>query len=144
MTPPVQDWTQGGTALQVQQCPACLARWYFRRNFCPGCGHASPLTRDNAEVMKAIRRKEGVAYPVLAPNLKGFDAAVEAGATEVAGFRAPSEAFRALAPYAIVLVGLSEGVRVMAHGSLDLAIGDRVHFSLRTVAGQPLPYFQKG
>ncbi|MDQ5914337.1 MAG: hydroxymethylglutaryl-CoA lyase, partial [Pseudomonadota bacterium] len=48
---------------------------------------------DNTEVMQAIRRKAGVAYPVLAPNLKGFDAAVEAGATEVAVFGAASEAF---------------------------------------------------
>ncbi len=52
-----------------------------------------PQMGDNAEVMKAVRRKEGVVYPVLAPNLKGFDAAVEAGATEVAVFGAASEAF---------------------------------------------------
>ena len=52
-----------------------------------------PQMGDNAEVLQAIRRKEGVAYPVLAPNLKGFDAAVEAGATEVAVFGAASEAF---------------------------------------------------
>jgi isopropylmalate/homocitrate/citramalate synthase len=43
--------------------------------------------------MKTLRRKAGVAYPALAPNLKGFDAAVEAGATEVAVFGAASEAF---------------------------------------------------
>jgi len=52
-----------------------------------------PQLADAAEVMQAIRRKEGVAYPVLAPNLKGFDAAVEAGATEVAVFGAASETF---------------------------------------------------
>ncbi|MCP5267784.1 MAG: hydroxymethylglutaryl-CoA lyase [Zoogloeaceae bacterium] len=52
-----------------------------------------PQMGDNAEVMQQIRRKAGVAYPVLAPNLKGFDAAVEAGATEVAVFGAASEAF---------------------------------------------------
>jgi hydroxymethylglutaryl-CoA lyase len=52
-----------------------------------------PQMGDNAEVMKAVCRKEGVVYPVLAPNLKGFDAAVEAGATEVAVFGAASEAF---------------------------------------------------
>ena len=28
------------------------------------------------EVMKGIRRKTGVSYPVLTPNLKGFQAAV--------------------------------------------------------------------
>ena len=52
-----------------------------------------PQMGDNTEVMQAIRRKAGVAYPVLAPNLKGFDAAVEAGATEVAVFGAASEVF---------------------------------------------------
>ena len=52
-----------------------------------------PQMGDNAEVMRAVRKKEGIAYPVLVPNLKGFDAAVEAGATEVAVFGAASEAF---------------------------------------------------
>ncbi|MDX9707430.1 MAG: hydroxymethylglutaryl-CoA lyase, partial [Azospira sp.] len=52
-----------------------------------------PQMADSTEVMKALRRKAGIAYPVLAPNLKGFDAAVEAGATEVAVFGAASEAF---------------------------------------------------
>ena len=31
---------------------------------------------DQVEVMKGISRKPGVSYPVLAPNLKGFQAAV--------------------------------------------------------------------
>ena len=52
-----------------------------------------PQMGDNAEVLPAVRRKPGVSYPVLTPNLKGFDAAVEAGATEVAIFAAASEAF---------------------------------------------------
>jgi hydroxymethylglutaryl-CoA lyase len=52
-----------------------------------------PQMGDNTEVMQNLRRKAGVVYPVLAPNLKGFDAAIEAGATEVAVFGAASEAF---------------------------------------------------
>jgi isopropylmalate/homocitrate/citramalate synthase len=48
---------------------------------------------DHAEVMERIRRKPGVSYPVLAPNLKGFEAARAAGAQEVAIFGAASEAF---------------------------------------------------
>ena len=52
-----------------------------------------PQMADATEVMKGIRRREGVSYPVLTPNLKGFDSAVEAGATEVAIFAAASEAF---------------------------------------------------
>ena len=52
-----------------------------------------PQMADNAEVMARIRRAPGVTYPVLVPNLKGFEAAVAAGATEVAVFGAASEAF---------------------------------------------------
>jgi len=44
-------------------------------------------------VLEGIRRKPGVAYPVLTPNLKGYEAARAAGATEVAVFGAASEAF---------------------------------------------------
>ena len=39
------------------------------------------------------RRKPGVAYPVLVPNMKGFEAALAAGAEEIAVFGAASEAF---------------------------------------------------
>ncbi len=52
-----------------------------------------PQMADSAEVMARIRRKPGVAYPVLVPNLKGLDAAIAAGAKEIAGFAAATEAF---------------------------------------------------
>ncbi len=52
-----------------------------------------PQMADSAEVMARIRRKPGVAYPVLVPNMKGLEAAIEAGATEVAGFAAATETF---------------------------------------------------
>ncbi len=52
-----------------------------------------PRMADTAEVMARIRRKPGVAYPVLVPNLKGLEAAIAAKATEVAGFAAATEAF---------------------------------------------------
>jgi hydroxymethylglutaryl-CoA lyase len=52
-----------------------------------------PQMADHTEVMERIRRKPGVSYPVLTPNLKGFEAARAAGATEVAIFGAASEAF---------------------------------------------------
>jgi hydroxymethylglutaryl-CoA lyase len=48
---------------------------------------------DNAEVMAKITRRPGVAYPVLVPNAKGLEAALAAGAEEVAVFGAASEAF---------------------------------------------------
>src|SRR3989304_4803692 len=34
-----------------------------------------PQMADHTEVLERIRRKPGVAYPVLTPNLKGFEAA---------------------------------------------------------------------
>ena len=52
-----------------------------------------PQMADNAQVMAAIRRKPGVRYPVLTPNMKGFEAALAAGCDEVAVFVAATESF---------------------------------------------------
>jgi hydroxymethylglutaryl-CoA lyase len=52
-----------------------------------------PQMADHTEVLERLRRKPGVSYPVLTPNLKGFEAARAAGATEVAIFAAASESF---------------------------------------------------
>ncbi|KAG8506687.1 Hydroxymethylglutaryl-CoA lyase, mitochondrial [Galemys pyrenaicus] len=52
-----------------------------------------PQMADNAEVLKGIQKFPGISYPVLTPNLKGFQAAVAAGAKEVAIFGAASELF---------------------------------------------------
>jgi hydroxymethylglutaryl-CoA lyase len=52
-----------------------------------------PQMSDNAQVMAGIKRKPGVSYPVLVPNMKGLEAALAAGVEEVAGFAAATEAF---------------------------------------------------
>jgi hydroxymethylglutaryl-CoA lyase len=52
-----------------------------------------PQMADAAEVMAGITRKPGVTYGVLTPNLKGFEAALAAGANEVAIFASASESF---------------------------------------------------
>jgi hydroxymethylglutaryl-CoA lyase len=52
-----------------------------------------PQMADAADVMARIRRAPGVRYPVLTPNLQGFEAALAAGADEVAVFVAASESF---------------------------------------------------
>ena len=52
-----------------------------------------PQMADNAEVMHHITRLNGVTYPVLTPTLKGLEAALATGVTEVAVFAAASEAF---------------------------------------------------
>jgi isopropylmalate/homocitrate/citramalate synthase len=52
-----------------------------------------PQMADASDVMARIRRKPGVRYPVLTPNMKGFEAALAAKADEVAVFVAASETF---------------------------------------------------
>jgi len=52
-----------------------------------------PQLADAAEVFAGIRKVPGVSYPVLVPNLQGYQRAREVGATEIAVFTAASEAF---------------------------------------------------
>ncbi|AOE85775.1 hydroxymethylglutaryl-CoA lyase [Pseudomonas sp. TCU-HL1] len=52
-----------------------------------------PQMAGSAEVFAQIQRKAGVTYAALAPNMKGFEAALEAGVKEVAVFAAASESF---------------------------------------------------
>ena len=52
-----------------------------------------PQMADTAAVMQALKRRPGVAYQVLVPNLQGFEAARAAKADEVAIFAAASETF---------------------------------------------------
>lgn len=52
-----------------------------------------PQMADAADVFAGIRKLPGVAYPVLVPNLQGYERALAVGATEVAVFSAASEAF---------------------------------------------------
>lgn len=52
-----------------------------------------PQLADATEVLTNIKKMQHVSYPVLVPNLQGFQAAVAAGAQEVAVFTTPSEQF---------------------------------------------------
>ncbi|HMM57405.1 MAG: hydroxymethylglutaryl-CoA lyase [Xanthomonadales bacterium PRO7] len=52
-----------------------------------------PQLADATEVFAAIHKKPGVRYPVLVPNLQGYERARAVGATEIAVFTAASEAF---------------------------------------------------
>lgn len=52
-----------------------------------------PQMASSGEVMASIRRREGTIYSALVPNMKGFEAALAAGADEVVIFGAASEAF---------------------------------------------------
>lgn len=52
-----------------------------------------PQMADHDEVLRALAPEGEVSYPVLVPNLRGFEAAVAAGAREAAVFAAASETF---------------------------------------------------
>ncbi|HEY4880677.1 MAG TPA: hydroxymethylglutaryl-CoA lyase [Steroidobacteraceae bacterium] len=52
-----------------------------------------PQMADHAAVMRGVPRRQGLIYSALTPNLTGFEAAMAAGADEVAVFGAASESF---------------------------------------------------
>lgn len=52
-----------------------------------------PQLADASEVCAGLQHEEGVHYSALTPNMKGLDAAIEAGIKEVAVFTAASESF---------------------------------------------------
>ena len=86
--------------LRYQRCTSCDAPQTLARYACRVCGSESLTWLDAAGT--------GTVYAATVVN------------------RAPSDEFRALAPYTLVLVDLQEGPRVMAHGAVGLAIGDAV------------------
>ena len=90
-----------------------------------------PQMAQSGEVLKSVAQLPGVSYPALVPNLKGLDAAMECGATEVAVFAAASEAFsrhnincgiaQSIARFAdVVARALSAGLRVRGYVSCAL------------------------
>lgn len=52
-----------------------------------------PQMADSSDIMKSIRRRPDVSYPVLVPNLQGLEQALAAGAEEISIFAAASESF---------------------------------------------------
>jgi hydroxymethylglutaryl-CoA lyase len=52
-----------------------------------------PQMAGSAEVFAQMQRKSDVTYAALVPNLKGFEAAMDAGVEEIALFAAASESF---------------------------------------------------
>lgn len=90
-----------------------------------------PQMAASAEVLAGIVQKPGVNYPVLTPNLQGLEAALAAGAREVAVFGAASESFsqknincsiaESLDRFAPVIArALAQGVKVRGYVSCVL------------------------
>ncbi len=93
-----------------------------------------PQLADAAEVMAGIRRHPGVAYPVLVPNLQGYERARAAGAGEVAVFTAASEAFNRKNINASIDESIERFVPVLERARAD---GMRVRGYVSTVLGCP-------
>jgi len=52
-----------------------------------------PQLADAADVLKGLPRRDGVRYPVLVPNVRGLDRALDAGVTDIAIFASATETF---------------------------------------------------
>jgi uncharacterized OB-fold protein len=115
MSPFVEGLKEG--ALRYQACNACQAAQTLTRHACRRCGST------RLEWRKAAGR--GIVY-----------------ATTVVS-RAPCDDFRALVPYALALVDLEEGARVMGHAAPGIAIGERVVAGYFELAGRNLIRFRR-
>lgn len=103
--------------IRYQACTACGAAQTLARYACRACG-ATRLEWRTA-------RGSGQVYSM----------------TTVA--RAPSEEWRALAPYTLAIVELDEGPRLMGHASPAVKIGDRVAAKFFDFGGRRLIRFGK-
>ena len=93
-----------------------------------------PQMADHTEVLEGIRKRPGVSYPVLTPNLKGYEAAKAAGAIEVAVFGAASESFSKKNINCTIAESLDRFRPVVEHAARD---GIRVRGYLSCVVGCP-------
>ena len=93
-----------------------------------------PQLADAADVYVAIAKKPGVRYPVLVPNLQGYERAHAAGATEVAVFTAASEAFNRKNINASIDESIERFIPVMERAKSD---GVAVRGYVSTVLGCP-------
>lgn len=114
------DTTKAGASqpgLHYQRCGGCGHVWYFQRDFCPACGKAPVRTL----------------------------AAAGTGRLHASTLvhRAPTDEFKPLVPYCIVLVDMREGFRVMAHADPGLPLDTAVRCEMRRIAGRLLPFFVK-
>jgi uncharacterized protein len=105
--------------LRYQRCGTCKAPQTLAHDACTRCGSEDLTWHDAAGT--------GKVYSVTVVT------------------RAPSDSFRALTPYTLVLVELDEGPRFFGHGQKGLSIGDRVtagtfeHDGTRLLSFRPSP-----
>ena len=104
-------YAQGG--IRYQLCTACGHRQTFARPFCVACHAPDPQWRE-------AKTGTVVACTVM--------------------HRGPTPEWKARLPYAIALVDLADGPRIMALADPALTTGDRV--ALRPGGVHNLPYFE--
>ncbi|XP_020222413.1 hydroxymethylglutaryl-CoA lyase, mitochondrial [Cajanus cajan] len=98
-----------------------------------------PQLADAKDVMQAVQNLGGIRLPVLTPNLKGFEAAIAAGAREVAVFASASESFsksnincsieESLARYRAVTLAAKE-LSIPVRGYVSCVVGCPVEGSI--------------
>ncbi|WP_313913289.1 hydroxymethylglutaryl-CoA lyase [Tahibacter sp.] len=93
-----------------------------------------PQLADAADVFSGIAHRPGVHYPVLVPNLQGYERARALGADEVAVFAAASEAFSRTNINASIDESLERFAPVLERAAAD---GVRVRGYVSTVLGCP-------
>ncbi len=93
-----------------------------------------PQMADAADVFAGIARRPGVAYPVLVPNLQGYERARAVGVEEVAVFTAASEAFNRKNTNASIAESIERFRPVLERAAAD---GVRVRGYVSTVLGCP-------
>jgi uncharacterized protein len=116
LSAPFAEGLQRGE-IRYQGCSTCGAAQTLARYACRACG--------STELQWRTASGAGRVYSV----------------TIVA--RAPSDEFRPLAPYALAIVELDEGPRLMGHASRDARIGDRVIAGFFDFGGRRLIRFDK-
>lgn len=103
--------------LHFQRCEACRAAQTLARYACAQCGRET-LFWERARGTATLRAVTVVS-------------------------RAPSDAYRALAPYTLVIAQLDEGPRLMAHAEPGVCIGDRVAVGFFLHDGRTLIRFSR-
>lgn len=93
-----------------------------------------PQLADAAEVFAGITRREGVSYPVLVPNLQGYERARAVGVHDIAIFTAASEAFNRKNINASIDESIERFLPVLEQARAD---GVRVRGYVSTVLGCP-------
>lgn len=93
-----------------------------------------PQLADAAEVFSGIEKRPGVGYPVLTPNLQGYERARAVGATEVAIFGAASEAFSQKNINASIDESIERFIPILEQAKKD---GVKVRGYVSTVLGCP-------